>query len=207
MKRLKRMDIKYVRPFLQGLVNVRDDYPNTAYYYIKNNSQFIVSYNVSFKEGNEMSEITFLASSVPFRIPDEIEEYNNRTYYEREEDFIYFSVKEIDDDYWEKKLDGLFSMPYIYEAIGVGNKLFLTYIEKYMELGDVFEIYEIPNQHAFDEYRQRMNEQPEAIEVNTLRHTYKTIHGLYQFDSKKWVEELSHRVYLTPYGITTFIKY
>ncbi len=143
-----------------------------------------------------MSEITFLASSIPFRIPDEIEEYNNRTYYEREEDFIFFSVSEIDDDYWKRKLEGLFSMPYIYEAFGVGNKLFLTYIEKYMDLVGVLEMYEIPNQNAFDEYRQRMEEQPEAIEVNTLRHTYKTIYGLYQFDSKKWVEELSHRIYI-----------
>ena len=37
-----------------------------------------------------MSEITFLASSKPFHIPDEIEEYNNRTFFEREEDFIGF---------------------------------------------------------------------------------------------------------------------
>ncbi|MEH7483418.1 hypothetical protein V7157_20610 [Neobacillus drentensis] len=76
-----------------------------------------------------MTQITFLASSKPFEIPDEIEEYNNRTVFEREEDVIFFSVQEV-DDYWKKKIEGLFSLPYVYEVNGVGNRLFLTYIGK-----------------------------------------------------------------------------
>jgi len=42
-----------------------------------------------------MSEITFLASSKPFQIPADIEEYNNRTVFKREEDLLneYFGNK------------------------------------------------------------------------------------------------------------------
>lgn len=58
-----------------------------------------------------MTEITFLASSKPFEIPDELADYNNRTIFEREEDVISFYVKEI-GDYWEKEVEGLFSLPY-----------------------------------------------------------------------------------------------
>lgn len=153
-----------------------------------------------------MSEITFLASSKPFQIPAEIEEYNNRTVFKREEDPIYFSVQKI-DDYWKDKINGLFSMPYVYEAKGVGNKLFLTYLEKYMELGDVLEIYQVPNQHAFQDYKQAIEEHHERIEVNIGSYTFQNIYGKYQLNPKKWLEELSHRTYLTPYGVTKFINY
>ena len=153
-----------------------------------------------------MSEITFLASSKPFNIPDEIEEYNNRPVLNASEDIIFFSVQEI-DDYWEERVNGLFSMPYVYEAGGVGNRLFLTYIEKYMEIGEVLEIYYVPSQNDFDEYKQRLLEHPEPIDINIGQYTYKTFNGLYRLNPKKWVEELSHRNYLSPYGITTFVNY
>ncbi len=153
-----------------------------------------------------MTQITFLASSKPFQLPDEIKEYNNRKVFEREEEAIFFSVQEV-DNYWKEKINGLFSMPYIYEAQGVGNGLFLTYIEKYMELGDVLEIYQVPNQHAFEEYKQKMKDNPEPIEVNLCSYTYLTIYGLYQLTPKKWLEELSHKNYLTSYGVTTFVNY
>lgn len=42
-----------------------------------------------------MSEITFIASSKPFIIPDEIEAYNNRTVFERTEDSIRLWVNEV----------------------------------------------------------------------------------------------------------------
>lgn len=98
-------------------------------------------------------------------------------------------------------------MPYVYEAEGVGNRLFLTYMEKYMELGEVLEMYYVPSQNDFDEYRERLFKHPEPIEINIGKHTYQTIYGLYQLNPKKWVEELSHRNYITPYGITTFVNY
>ncbi|MGP7819812.1 hypothetical protein [Niallia sp. 01092] len=153
-----------------------------------------------------MTEITFLASSKPFKMPDEIEEYNNRTVFEREEDFIFFTVHKM-DDYWKREVEGLFSFPYIYEVNGVGNRLFLTYIEKYMEIGDVFEIYSVPNQHAFEYYMETMLAKPEPIEVNVGSYTYRDIYGTYQLNAKKWLEELSHRRYITHHGITTFVKY
>ncbi|MER2059066.1 MAG: hypothetical protein ABTA16_09605 [Niallia sp.] len=153
-----------------------------------------------------MSEITFLASSKPFQIPDEIEDYNNRTYFESEEDFISFYVEEI-DDYWAKEVEGLFSMPYIYEVYGIGNRLFLKYLEKYMEIGDVLEIYTVPNQHDFEYYIQQMLVNPQPIEVNVRSLIYKDIYGFYQLNTKKWLEELSHKNYITEHGITTILKY
>lgn len=153
-----------------------------------------------------MSEITFLASSKPFEIPEEIQQYNQRTEFEKEEDHMFFSVDELADG-WLQEIQGLFSLPYIYEAKGVGNRLFLTYLEKYMEIGDVLEIYSVPNQHAFLSYKKKMQEKPELVEVNTGSYTYRDSSGLYQLNPKKWVEELSHRNYNTQHGVTTFIKY
>ena len=85
-----------------------------------------------------MSEIAFLASSKPFNIPDEIEEYNNCSAFKREED-ISFSL-----------------------------------FKRLMSIG---------------------------------KYIYQTINGRYQLSPKKWVEKISHRKYLSPYGITTFVNY
>ena len=106
-----------------------------------------------------------------------------------------------------EKINELFSMPYIYEAYGVGNRLFLMYIEKYMEIGDVLEIYRVPNQHALEIYIRKMKEHPEPIEVNVGSYSYRTIYSTYQLDFKKWLEELSHKNYPTDFGVTTFVKY
>lgn len=153
-----------------------------------------------------MSEITFLASSKPLKIPEEIREYNHRMGVENEEDYMFFSVHEVAEG-WLQEIQGLFSLPYIYEAEGVGNRLFLTYLEKYMETGEVLEIYSVPNQHAFLSYKKKAQEKPEPIEVNTGSYTYRDPSGLYQLNPKKWVEELSHRNYINQNGVTTFVKY
>lgn len=153
-----------------------------------------------------MTQITFLASSRRFELPEEIEEYNNRTVFETVEDAIYFTV-DVVDEYWKAKLVGLFTMPYIYEAHGVGNKLFLRYLEMHMEIGDVFEIYYVPSQNQFDAFRRRMEEAPHPIEINVGSYTYRDIYGMYKFNPKKWLEELSHRNYLSEHGVTTFTKY
>ncbi|MCM3110733.1 hypothetical protein [Lederbergia lenta] len=126
--------------------------------------------------------------------------------FEMEEDIIYLTVQEI-DKYWEKELEGLFSMPFIYEINGAGNRLFLLYIEKYMEIGDVLEIIKVPNQHSFEEYKRDMLERPEPIEINVDSYTYRDIHGSYQMNNKKWLADLSQRNYMTHCGITTFLKY
>jgi hypothetical protein len=154
----------------------------------------------------KMTEIAFLASSKPFEIPDEIEGFNNAKVFKRVEDFIFFNVQEI-DEFWGKVVEGLFSLPYIYEVNGVGNQLFLKYIEKYMDIGDVLEIFAVPNQHAFEKYKQKMQENPEHIEVNVGSCTYRDIYGSYQLSSKNWIEDLNRRNYCTQYGITTFVKY
>ncbi|WP_071461423.1 hypothetical protein [Bacillus massilinigeriensis] len=65
-----------------------------------------------------MSEIIFLASSKPYIIPDEIEDFNNRTIFERMGYFGELWVNEVDPVRWEKFVEGLFSLPYIHEISG-----------------------------------------------------------------------------------------
>ncbi|MTH54228.1 hypothetical protein GKZ89_12525 [Bacillus mangrovi] len=114
-----------------------------------------------------MSDITFMASSKKFVIPDEIEQYNNRRVFEREEDFMQLWVQKA-HPYWLEELEkGLFILPYIYEISGVGNALFLLYLEKYMETGDELELLYIPNQHAFRDYERRMLDNPRHFWINT----------------------------------------
>jgi len=153
-----------------------------------------------------MSEITFLASSRPFIIPHDIEKYNQRTEYGAEEDHMCFSVQTADKE-WLEEVQGLFSLPYLYVAEGVGNRIFLTYLEKHMEIGDVIEVYSVPNQHALAAYREEFEEDRECIEVNTGSCTYRDRFGFFQLNPKKWIEELSHRNYMGHNAITTFIKY
>lgn len=154
-----------------------------------------------------MTGITFLASSKPFIIPDEIQEYNNRTVFERMEDWMSLWVSEVDTYGWGGFVEELFTLPYIYEISGAGNQLFLLYLEKYMEIGDVLEILSISNQHAFEYHQRRLIERPEPIVINVGSLTYQNIYGTYQLNPKKWVEELSRRNYLTEYGVTTIVKY
>ncbi|MGP9043234.1 hypothetical protein [Cytobacillus kochii] len=154
-----------------------------------------------------MSAITFLASSKPFIIPDEIQEYNNRTVFERMEDWMSLWVSEVDTYGWGEFVEGLFTLPYIYEISGADNELFLLYLEKYMEEGDVLELLHIPNQHAFEYYQRRLMEDPEPIVINVGSLTYQNKSGTYQLNPKKWVEELSHKNFLTEYGVTTIVKY
>jgi hypothetical protein len=154
-----------------------------------------------------MSIITFLASSKPFIIPDEIQEYNNRTVFESLEDWMSLWVSEVDADGWGKYVEALFTLPYIYEISGADDKLFLLYLEKYMEEGDVLELIHIPNQHAYEYYQRRIMENPEPILINVGSLTYRTKYGTYRLDPKKWGEELSHKNFLTEYGVTTIVKY
>lgn len=153
-----------------------------------------------------MTSITFLASSRPFILPKEIEEYNAQTKFEVEKDYMTFSLEEV-NPFWRKQIFDLFSMPYLYEVEGAGNRLFLLYLEKYMEEGDVFELYHLPNQHTFKKYIEEAKENSNFIEVNSGSFIYKDASGSYQFNSKTWIEELSHRKYITHRCITRFVKY
>lgn len=101
----------------------------------------------------------------------------------------------------------LFTLPYIYEISGADNQLFLLYLEKYMEEGDALELLHIPNQHDFDFYLEKITYNPEPTVINIKNLTYQDKYGTYQFDSEKWLEELSHKNYLKEDGITTLVKY
>lgn len=153
-----------------------------------------------------MTGITFLASSKPFMLPPEIEAYNRKIIFEKEEDHLFFAVEKA-DEFWCKTIQPLFSMPYIYEAEGIGNRLFLLYLERYMEYGEVIEICHIPNQHAYLNYIDKFKENPTTIEVNTVRFTYRDASGCYQLNSRTWIEELSHRNYNSPHSVTRFVKF
>lgn len=150
-----------------------------------------------------MSSIQFLASSKPFIMPKEIEDYNNNGLYELG---MYFSVYEA-DQWWCDIVKSVLSMPYIYEVSGLSNHYFFVYLEKYMDIGDVLELYEIPVQQWYEEYIQRVLENPEPITINVGSYTYQNPYGIYQLNPKKWVEELSHRTLLTERGVTTIVKY
>lgn len=65
-----------------------------------------------------MSGITILASSKPFIVPDEIQEYNIRTYFKRIEASVSLWVNEVEVHGWEKLIEELFTMPHIYEISG-----------------------------------------------------------------------------------------
>ena len=154
-----------------------------------------------------MTAITFLASSKPFIIPEEILTYNDRTVFERMEDFIRLWVREVDLDVWGEWIEGLFTLPYIYEISGADTPSFLLYLEKYFEEGDVLELLHCPNQNDFEYYRRKLKDAQEPIVINVGRLTFQNSYGTYQLNPKKWVEELSHKNYLTEYGITTIVKY
>jgi hypothetical protein len=136
-------------------------------------------------------------------MPKEIEDYNNNGIYELG---MCFSVYEA-DQWWCDIVKPVLSMPYIYEASGIGNHYFFVYLEKYMDIGDVLELYEIPVQKWYEEYIQRVLENPEPITINVASYTYQNQYGIYQLNPKKWVEELSHRTLLTERGVTTIVKY
>lgn len=153
-----------------------------------------------------MTAITFLASSKPFILPEEIENYNKRTVFEKEEDFTFFYVHPLDAG-WQKEIEGLFTLPYVYEVEKIDSPLFLAYLEKYMETGDVLEIYSVPNQHALEKYIENLYENPEPVRINAGRFTYEDRSGRYQLDPKKWTEQLSHKNFVTHRGVTIVEKY
>ncbi|MFA9560328.1 hypothetical protein ACERII_23705 [Evansella sp. AB-rgal1] len=153
------------------------------------------------KEVEPLSEIQFLASTKPFIIPKEIGE-NIGLF----ENGLSFFVTDL-DTYWIKIAQQIMRMPYLYEARGLGNKDFWTYIEKYMEVGDVLELYRIPVQQWYQEAIRNVLENPKHITINIGSRTYQNEYGLIKLKEKIWLEELSHRTLVTEYGVTTMINY
>jgi hypothetical protein len=149
-----------------------------------------------------LTEIQFLASSKPFSIPGEIEEKGGFFF----EQGVSFFVHDL-DDYWVGLMQPFFTMPYLYEARGLGNKNFWMYIEHYMEVGDVIELYHIPVQNWYQDSIRKMLDHPRPISINIGSRTYENVYGTFMLKDKNWIEELSHRTLVTEYGITTFLRY
>jgi len=149
-----------------------------------------------------LSEIQFLASTKPFIIPKEMEENNGGFF----ENGLSFTVLDL-DPYWIKIVQDILTLPYLYEARGLGNKDFWTYIDKYMEVGDVLELYRIPVQQWYQESIRYVLEDPKHIKINIGSRTYQYEHGIMKLNEKIWLEELSHRILVTEYGVTTIGNY
>ena len=145
-----------------------------------------------------MTEISFLASSRRLANPPEISC--------KLEEKTKFSVSRL-ASCWTAELEGLFTLPYLYEAHGLKDESFFCYLEKHMQTGDVFEVFSVPNQHDFQGYRRAMEESPEPAEYNAASLVYKDQYGTYQFKKKDWQTELSRKRYASEFGITTFVKY
>ncbi|MGD6790322.1 hypothetical protein ACQCT3_10675 [Sutcliffiella horikoshii] len=82
-----------------------------------------------------------------------------------------FSVHDL-DPYWIKIAQQILTLPYLYEASGLGNKDFWTYIDKYMEVGDVLELYRIPVQQRYQESIRNVLDDHKDIKINIGSRTY-----------------------------------
>lgn len=149
-----------------------------------------------------MTEIQFLASSKPLSIP-QLMEGNDGFFLERG---VGFFVNDL-DPYWIEIMQPFFTMPYLYEAAGLGNKNFWTYLEHFMEIGDVIELYHIPVQNWYQDSIRKMMDYPQPIFINIGSRTYENVYGTFRLKEKNWVEELSHRTLVTEFGITTILRY
>ena len=97
-----------------------------------------------------------------------------------------------------------FTLPYVYE-LGSEDIEFITFLDSFMEIGDVVELY------IFEEgrlgYPLSHNYPEESRTINLFKKTYKDQYGEYQLDTKKWKEELSSRTIASKRSVTTFVKY
>ncbi|MBP3953081.1 hypothetical protein [Bacillus suaedae] len=148
-----------------------------------------------------MSEIQFLATTKPFSIPKNIE--NNSVFFGKGSSFYVWDL----DPYWIEIVQPILTLSYLYEASGLGNKDFWTYIDKYMEVGDVLELYRIPVQQWYHAPIRNVLENPMHITINIGSRTYQYEHGKIKLNEKRWLEELSHRTLVTEHGVTTILNY
>lgn len=151
-----------------------------------------------------MSGFIAIASSKEIILPSEIQEYNDKRIFDIPNKA--FSLSGLHK--WEKEgVKQAFTMPYIYDADGVGADYFWIYIKKYMEVGDVLEIISVPNQRYVYEHVRKILENPEHIIINVGSLTYENFLGCFQLNKRDWIEDLKHRTLYTDKGITTIVKY
>ncbi|WP_243387463.1 hypothetical protein [Bacillus kexueae] len=97
-----------------------------------------------------------------------------------------------------------FTLPYVYEY-GGEDEAFVTFLDEFMELGDVIEFY------VFEEGRHGIPlsslHPEEARTINLLKKTYKDKYGEYQIKEKTWKEELARRTIASKRSVTTFVKW
>ncbi|WP_199615293.1 hypothetical protein [Paenibacillus alkalitolerans] len=96
------------------------------------------------------------------------------------------------------------TLPYVYEIYGYEKLSLISFLEEFMEFGDVVEIYEYWEGQALPE---SINVPKEARTINLLQRTYKDEFGEYQFDKRNWMEELATRTVVSNRSVTTFVKY
>lgn len=167
------------------------------------NNEVIIQLFLLRRNGSgTLSEIQFLASTKPFVIPKEIEDNNGGFF----ENGLSFFVLDLEPN-WINITQQILTLPYLYEARGLGNKDFWTYLDKYMEVGDVLELYKVPVQQWYQESIQNVLGNPKHIKINIGSRTYQNEYGLFSLNEKTWLEELSHRTLVTEYGVTTIVNY
>lgn len=151
-----------------------------------------------------MSGFIAIASSKEIVLPSEIQEYNDNLIFDIPNKA--FSLSQL-DEWKEEGVKQALTMPYIYDAGGVGDEYFRVYFEKYMEIGDILEIISVPNQAYVYEHVRKINENPEPIIINVGGLTYENNLGYFQLNKKDWIADLKHRTLYTNRGITTIVKY
>ena len=96
------------------------------------------------------------------------------------------------------------SLPFVYEYGGEDPE-FITFLDDFMELGDVVEFY------IYEEGKRgrplSINLPEEARTINLLSKTYNDEYGECQLDEKEWKEELARKTIASKRSITTFVKY
>ena len=96
------------------------------------------------------------------------------------------------------------TLPYVYE-IEFEKLSLLSFLEEFMEFGDVVEIYEYWDGRKV--LPESINVPSEARTINLLKLKYKDEFGEYHFDKKNWINELKTRIVVSNRSVTTFVKY
>lgn len=97
-----------------------------------------------------------------------------------------------------------FNFPYVYEIRGI-DKDFLVFIDEFMDIGDVLELY------IYEEGRHGISLSSyypeENRTINLLKKTYKDQFGEYHLNPKNWIQDLIHRTLASKRSIVKFVKY
>ncbi len=160
---------------------------------------------ITDKGRKDMSEITFLASSKPFIIMRDTLE-SESPLHQTNEEINEFWVSEVTFPEWRNSLKKVFSLPYIYEISTIQHNQFIHYIKTYLEDGDSVELAYFSNQHDLSHGVTRIIETSDPIIINLKSLVYQDRSGTYQMSTHNWIEELSHKLYVNEYSVTTIMK-